>query len=188
MSKLSDALSFEMFNLKDMWKNIKKDPKRLVLGVDPASTWVWNKVLGRDDKPIVDQLGGPYGGKAISVGPDQGGVYQRAQDAGINTGPGRTMHDIAHVIAAFYGANGLYGAMPPGENAPAGGGNPWQDPNTYMNMPTPGGQQQQPTPQQDQASLYEALRARYQMMEQKRRLEQEKMQAMLAQAMSQRMG
>lgn len=108
MSFLGDTLGFENFHLKDLWKGIKKDPKRLVLGVDPMSTKVWNKALNRDDEPLVDQMGGAYGGHTLSAfGNNDGGVYKRAEDAGINTGPGKKMQDLAHVVAALYGGKGL---------------------------------------------------------------------------------
>src|SRR6185436_3169025 len=111
MGYLSDSLDFEKFFAKDLWKGIKKDPKRLILGVDPASTWAWNKVLGRDDKPLVDQMGGPYDGRVFSFGHGDGGVYDRAQAAGINTKSAQGNHDAAHLIAASYalGGSGLGG-------------------------------------------------------------------------------
>src|SRR5688572_19265675 len=100
MGYLSDTFAFDKFWTKDLWKNIKSDPKRLILGVDPASTWAWNKVLGRDDKPLVDQMGGPYDGRVLSYGHDGGEVFDRAKAAGINTDAGRANHDAAHVVAA----------------------------------------------------------------------------------------
>lgn len=111
MSFLGDALGFEKFHAGDLWDRIKKDPKRLVLGVDPLSTKVWNKVLGKKDEPLVDQLGGAYGGHTISAfGNNDGGVYKRAREAGIDTGAGEKMQDFAHMLASIYGGNGLYGA------------------------------------------------------------------------------
>lgn len=108
MSFFGDALNFEQFHFKDMWNKLKKDPKRVVLGVDPLSTKAWNAVLGRKDEPIVDQLGGAYGGHTISAfGNTDGGVYKRAEEAGVDTKAGGQMQDIAHVIAAIYGAQGL---------------------------------------------------------------------------------
>lgn len=108
MSFVGDDLGFNLFVAKDFFKGLKKDPKRALLGVDPLSTKMWNGILGRKDKPLVDQLGGPYGGHTISAfGKQDGGVYQRARDAGINTSGSEKMQDAAHVIAAMYGANGL---------------------------------------------------------------------------------
>ena len=108
MSFLGDDLGFNLFVGKAFLKNLSKDPKRAVLGVDPLSTKAWNTVLGRKDKPLVDQLGGPYGGHVVSAfGKQDGGVYKRAEEAGINTENSKKMQDFAHVIAAIYGANGI---------------------------------------------------------------------------------
>lgn len=119
--KLGNVLDFEAFNLKDMWKKIRKDPERLLMGaVDPWSTKLWNKVTGSDYEPIVDQMGGAYGGHTLSWGPENqdGGVYARARAAGIDTTEGAFMHDLSHQIAQSYAMN----AIPNG----AGGGTDWQ--------------------------------------------------------------
>jgi len=100
MGWLSDALRFETSHVSDLWSGIKKDPKRLVLGMDPASTWAWNKVLGRDDQPLVNQLGGPT---------EQN--YENAEARGIDTGAGRTLHGIAGTIAGAYGGQAAGGAL-----------------------------------------------------------------------------
>jgi hypothetical protein len=163
---IKDALGFELFHGKDILKRIKQDPKRLLLGVDPASTAAWNKVLGRDDKPIVDQLGGAYDGHALSWKGD-GGVYKRAEDAGIDTGAGLSLQRIAHVIASVYGAAGLGNAAGNvGESLQGLGGEgggfeapDWKDPGTYMdlakNMPQQQ-QQQQPPPQPRPVSAFQS--------------------------------
>lgn len=111
MSFFSDVLGFEKFAAKDMWKKIKKDPERLLIGaVDPLSTKMWNKGLGSNYEPLVDQMGGQYGGHTISAfGNDDGGVYKRAREAGIDTKAGGQVHDLAHVLSAFYGGAGLAG-------------------------------------------------------------------------------
>jgi hypothetical protein len=121
MGYLSDVFDFEAFNLKDMWKKVKKDPERLLIGaVDPASTKMWNGITGKDYEPLVDQMGGAYGGHTISAfGNNDGGVYGRAEDAGIDTGAGGAMHDVAHVVSAIYGGQGLMNIG----GAPAGGQN-----------------------------------------------------------------
>jgi len=118
MSTLGDIFGFEKFHAGDLWKRLKKDPKRLLLGVDPASTKLWNAALSRDDKPLVDELGGP-----------DPGVYGRAEAAGVPTTAGKGMHDIAHVIAAAYGAKGLSGI---GAGSAGGGGG--QGVQQYANM------------------------------------------------------
>jgi hypothetical protein len=150
MSYVGDALSFEKFHLKDLWDRLRQDPKRLVLGVDPWSTKLWNGILGRHDKPLVDQMGGAYGGNAFSVGQNpSGGVYGRAQEAGINTGPGMQMQQLAHIVSAAYAAGGL-GGMGGSSGGSAGASSPatsggWQS--MAGGMPQMGQpQQQRPVP------------------------------------------
>jgi len=108
MSDIGDLLGFEGFQLKDWWKKIKKDPERLLLGaVDPWSSKLWGKVLNKDYEPLVDQMGGAYGGHTISAfGENDGGVYERAREAGIDTGPAEVVNDAAHVVASLYGGAG----------------------------------------------------------------------------------
>lgn len=146
MSQLSDALSFEGFNRKDIWRKIKKNPARLLYGgVDPWSTKMWNSILGKNDEPLIDQMGGPYGGSTFSMfGDNTGGVYGRANDAGINTTPARGIHDVAHVVAGLYAGNygaGKLGGLG-GESGGAKGGTGWQDyasmvPNQQATGPDP---------------------------------------------------
>jgi hypothetical protein len=114
MSFLGDVGSFEMFNLGAMGNQIKDNPARLFYGsADPFSTGMWNKVLGTNDKPLVDQWGG--------AAPQR---YEEAQEAGINTGPGKSMHTVAKAIASMFaggaGANAMGGLL--GGSAGAAGG------------------------------------------------------------------
>lgn len=110
MSFFGDVGSFEMFNLGAMGNQVKDNPARLLYGsADPFSTGMWNKVLGTNDKPLVDQWGG--------AAPQR---YEEAQDAGINTGPGKSMHTIAKTIASIY-AGGAAGGLLGGGSAAAGG-------------------------------------------------------------------
>lgn len=110
MSFLGDVGSFEMFNLGAMGNQVKDNPARLLYGsADPFSTSMWNKVLGTDDKPLVDQWGG--------AAPQR---YEEAQDAGINTGPGQSMHTLAKTIASIY-AGGAAGGLLGGGSSAAGG-------------------------------------------------------------------
>jgi hypothetical protein len=103
-----------------LWDRLRKDPKRAILGVDPWSTKAWNAVLGRDDEPLVDQLGGAYAGHTFSSGENKdGGVYARAEAAGVPTNAGGDLQDAAHVIASIYGAQGLGNA---GSNLFSGAG------------------------------------------------------------------
>lgn len=116
--KAKKVLDFEDFNLKDMVRKLKDDPKRLLLGVDKGSTAVWNKALGRDDEPIVNEWGGPTEE-----------AYQRAAEAGIDVGPGAAMHAIAQTIAGTiaggYGLDKLASAPGAwGKLGRMGGGNP----------------------------------------------------------------
>lgn len=121
MGVLGDVLGFDAFALKDAWNGIRKSPERLLLGAaDPWSTKLWNKALGKDWEPLVDQMGGPYGGHTLSAfGNNDGGVYARARAAGMDTGKAETAHDAAHVLSAFFGGQGLLGGL---SGAPATGG------------------------------------------------------------------
>ncbi len=100
------ALKFEKEHTRNLWRGIKDDPKRLVLGVDPFSTKMWNKALGRDDRALVNQLGG-----ATSYD------YQVALEKGIDIGPGKAMHDIAGVVAGAYAGGALGQAAGTGAGA-----------------------------------------------------------------------
>lgn len=111
MSWLGDLGSFEAFNLKGMMNQVKDNPARLLYGsADPFSTGVWNKILGRDDKPLIDQWGGAADHR-----------YEEAEEAGINTGAGKTGHGIAKAIASFYAGGAGAGAMGGGAAGGASG-------------------------------------------------------------------
>lgn len=98
MGWLSDVFKFETGHLDDIWGDIKDNPERILVGAtDPASTKAWNKVLGKDWDPMVDQMGGATKQR-----------YTDAEAKGINTGPARGLQDVAHVVAAAYAGN--YGA------------------------------------------------------------------------------
>lgn len=121
MGWLRDVFDFEKFNLGGMLNQVGQNPERLLYGsADPFSTNVWNKILGTEHDPIIDQ----YGGAA----PQR---YQEAQQAGINTGPGAQMHGVARTIASMYGGQALGGAM--GAGGGAGGGT------SAMGAPAAGG-------------------------------------------------
>jgi len=114
VSWLGDVLDFEKFNGGKIFGGIAKDPSRLVTGVDPASTGFWNAILGTHKHALVDQMGGA-----------RGETYKEAKDAGINTGPGRFMQNVAHVVAGAEALGGLAGAGGAGSAAgaaPAEGG------------------------------------------------------------------
>lgn len=108
---LGSLLDFEKFNAKGILKKIRANPERLLLGaLDPASTKMWSKVLGKDWKPAVNQMGGATNDS-----------YRDAEAAGIDTSTGKTMHSIAGVVAGAmaggYGAGQLGGAGAAGTGA-----------------------------------------------------------------------
>lgn len=150
-----DFFDFHKFQLGDWAKKIKKNPEQLLLGAaDPFGAKVWGGVLGKKYEPMVDQMGGPYGGSPISAfGSGNGGVYGRAEAAGINTKPARFMEDAAHAVAGSYAGGygldklgGLFGGMSGGQ---FGGGQIGQFGGGMMpQMPQ---QQPQQNQQQDQA-------------------------------------
>lgn len=117
MSWLGNLGNFELFNLKGMANQVKDNPARLLYGsADPFSTKVWNKILGTNDKPLIDQWGGAADHR-----------YQEAEDAGIDTSAGRTGHNVAKTIASFYA--GGYGADKAGGllGSTGGGSATWVD-------------------------------------------------------------
>jgi hypothetical protein len=92
---VSDVLSFETFNTKGIFKKFGDDPERAFIGAaDPFSSKVWGKVLGKNYEPIVNQWGGA-----------SDDTYEKAEAAGIDTGAGRTMHQVAQTISQFYAMN-----------------------------------------------------------------------------------
>jgi hypothetical protein len=115
---------------------------------------MWNGILGKKDEPLIDQMGGAYGGHYLSAfGQNEGGAYGRAREAGINTGPGESAQDAAHVIAALLAGNYGMGQLGGGG---AQGGQGWQQYARQM----PGQQQQMPQQQMPQTDLYAILRQR----------------------------
>lgn len=98
MSWIGDVFDFEKFNLGNIGKKIAKNPEQLLIGAgDPLTAGVWNGVLGTDYKPLVNEWGGATDD-----------TYQKAQENGINTGPGKSMHGLAQGIAGLFAGN--YGA------------------------------------------------------------------------------
>lgn len=92
----SDVFKFKKFEGKKFLGAIVKKPSRLLTGVDPWSTKVWNTVKGSHDVGLVDQWGGTSKENIAA-----------AKKAGINIGPGMTMEKIAHMVAAFYAGGAL---------------------------------------------------------------------------------
>ena len=100
----SDVLGFEAFNLKDMWEKVKDEPLALLLGgMEPAGAALWQGLGVLDDnfEPPVNVLGGPFGGGTLGLD-NTGGVYLRANEAGMDTGAPSALHDLAEMIAASY--------------------------------------------------------------------------------------
>lgn len=103
--------------IKGGFKNFKDNPIRLAVGsVDPASTKLWNTILGRDDKPLTNAFGSPTKDN-----------YRSAEARGVDTRGARDFFRIGDSIAGFYGGgaalNGL-GNIPGsvGNGATAAGG------------------------------------------------------------------
>lgn len=96
--KLKNFSDFEKVHLKDMFEQIKKNPGRVLYGsFDPISTKLWNKLLGTDYTPIMNQLGGPTQEN-----------YQHAREQGVKGVAGtETLHDTVGTIASLFGGYGL---------------------------------------------------------------------------------
>lgn len=116
MSWLGDLWDWNVFAGKDILSNVGDDPERLLFGsADPFSTKLWNGILGRDDEPIISQLGGAT---------DE--AFERGEAEGIDTDAGRQMQGVADTVAMAYGSagamNGLGNAFGGGSGVSAGGG------------------------------------------------------------------
>jgi hypothetical protein len=127
MSWLGNVLKFENFNLANQWDKLKKNPERPFIGaMDKGGSLAWNKIydlagINKRYEPMTDW----YGGASDDS-------YAKAQNAGINTGPGRSMHNVAKAITSAYvggygasqlgaGAGGATGATESGVINPATG-------------------------------------------------------------------
>lgn len=127
MSWLGDVLKFENFNLANQWGKLKENPERPFIGaMDKGGSLAWNKIydlagINKRYEPMTDW----YGGASDDS-------YAKAQNAGINTGPGRSMHNVAKAITSAYvggygasqlgaGAGGATGATESGVINPATG-------------------------------------------------------------------
>jgi len=105
MSSLSELMAFDKFRLKDVWNQLRDDPWRILTGVDPVSTWLNNKILGRDDEPLGNLWGGPSRQQ-----------FRRAEESGIDVKPRKFADAVAAAVILSQGGGG--GA----EGASAGGG------------------------------------------------------------------
>lgn len=100
MGFFSNLLGFENSFSKNFTKDILKKPTRLLTGIDPGSTKIWNKALGRDDPALVNWFGSP-GQK----------YYDQAQAEGIDTDAAGKFHTVADTVAGIYGGSGLAGSL-----------------------------------------------------------------------------
>lgn len=111
----SDVLDFESFQLKDWWDRIRHNEDnslvQLSLGAwDPLSAKLFGGSLGQDWEPFVNAWGGPMGGG--TMGTDKGGgIYERAEAAGVNTRTSGASHSIAEMIAQYYAGNAGFEAL-----------------------------------------------------------------------------
>ena len=96
MGWLKKLVGFENSFSVDIAKDIISDPTRLITGVDPLSTKVWNGVTGSDNKALVNVWGSP--GEQY---------YESAAAKGIDVGPARQFHAVADTIAGIYAAQGM---------------------------------------------------------------------------------
>ncbi len=124
---LKDSHDFDQYWLKNLFGGIKDDPWRLITGIDPISTGLWNKILGKDEEPLVNAMGGPMGGGDLGLSFNGGGIYDDAEAAGINPDSGIGQHNVAKVLTAIFatqGAGGFdaIGGMGGGEGGLLGGG------------------------------------------------------------------
>lgn len=131
MSSFSDILDFDKFALSGVWEGLKDNPWRALVGsVDPASTAMWNGILGKDEEPLLNQMGGPMGSGKLGLG--SGGVFDDFAAQGGDPEAGNQAHNIAEMVAMSSVMNNAGGGK--GGTSGGEGGSIWQDPNTYMDL------------------------------------------------------
>jgi len=114
--KVKEALGydFEKWHFKDMWRQLRENPARLlspVPMVDPLGTKIGNVLTGQNLDPLVNQMGGPTSQRYADY-IAQGGDPRAAKNAA-------TAHQVAATIASIY-AGGALGALAPGAGAVGG--------------------------------------------------------------------
>lgn len=120
MGDLSNFHEFMKYNFKKGVGLLKKDPERLLIGaIDPASSWAWGKITGKDYTPVINQLGSPMGGGDLGLKKD-GGVYAEAQAEGVPTKEAARFHTIGDTVAGFFGGSAAGGALGGGSSAATG--------------------------------------------------------------------
>ncbi len=96
MGFFKKLIGFENHFTKKFTKDIIKNPERLLTGIDPFSTKLWNGITGSDNRPLVNMLGSP-----------DRQYYESAEREGIDTGAAQQFHQVADVVAGAFGAAGL---------------------------------------------------------------------------------
>ncbi len=91
LDKVENTAGFEIWKGKDILKNFGVN--NLFFGIDPAGVKIGNTITGRNDKPLVDAFGGATDEDFARYGKP--------------TGFAEPIHDVAHVVAAYYGGQGL---------------------------------------------------------------------------------
>jgi len=103
----NNVSDFDQSAIGGMWDKLRKDPTQLLLGAgDPFSAKVWNKAIGTDYTPYVNQWGGPTKE-----------AYQDAANQGIDTSDAQGAHGIAQLLAAYFGTAGAGAAFGAAGNA-----------------------------------------------------------------------
>jgi hypothetical protein len=129
-TKLANAGKFELSRATDLVKNVVHDPSRLVTGVDPASTKVWNSVLGTNKRALVDQLGGATGNDFSR--------YEAKNGFG-SLGAARELSHSADAIAGMLGAAGaMHGLSQAYQGITGAGSQPVSEAGNVVNTGEPG--------------------------------------------------
>jgi hypothetical protein len=124
INSIKNVVGFELGHGRDILRDVWHDPSRLLTGVDPLSTRLWNGVLGTDNQPLVNQLGGATEQR-----------YADAEARGQDTGLARTLQGVAGTVAGFYGAQGIGNAFGGfGNLFGSGGGSAGAAANPYQGM------------------------------------------------------
>jgi hypothetical protein len=107
------GLDFEKFHFKSIWKDLMRNPGRILYGsFDPLSTKMWNEALGTDYDPIINQMGGATSQRFVDY-VEAGGDPKLAEKAARN-------HQIAATVASIYAGGALAGVAGVGGGAAAG--------------------------------------------------------------------
>lgn len=104
-SKMKKAAGFELWHGKKILKGLK--PRHLLFGIDPLSTKLSNKVLGRNDDPLVNQLGGATNNR----------YEQYGDETGRDPGYAPQLQKVANTIAGYYGGKAIGGLAGQGAGA-----------------------------------------------------------------------